>query len=312
VPRIDDWQATAASALRRISWFPGHTRLRRAANSWLLARGADPVVLAPLQDGAQIRVDLRTLTQRDVPYVGHYDRELVSLCSRLLPDRPTVLDVGANVGFYAVLLGAVARRSGGRVIAFEPLSTNVDRLRENLALNGLDDVVRVFAVGLSSSDGSASITLREDFSGGATTGNAAIVIDDGTDHRFRQETIQLRTLDGIREEAGVERVDLVKLDIEGHEDHFLEGARATLEASRPVILMEVNKPYYARRKVDLDAQLAQSLSVAYRGLRSERGRYRRWKVLESTSECQRVDNVFLVPEERCSEVLNTLNATARG
>src|SRR5206468_3262300 len=80
------------------------------------------------------------------------------------------------------------------------------------------------------------------------TGNAALVIDD-SDDRFDQLTVGLDTLDHQAAGLGLERIDVVKVDIEGHEDAFVIGGRSTLARSRPVIFMELNRAYFDQRQV---------------------------------------------------------------
>ena len=80
--------------------------------------------------------------------------------------------------------------------------------------------------------------------------------------REHRQKIQLETLDRIQEVAGV-RVDVIKVDIEGHEHKFLTGARATLERNRPAILMEANRPHYKRQGLDFDALIPTLLPRDY-------------------------------------------------
>ena len=100
----------------------------------------------------------------------------------------------------------------------------------------------------------SEITLREDFSEGAETGNAAIPTNDEFDEGFARVPIELTTLDIVWADQKFHppHIDMIKLDIEGHEDFFLRGAQATVDSQRPTILMEVNKPYYRARGVELN------------------------------------------------------------
>lgn len=296
-----------AGGLRAVPWLPGHRPIRRRINRTLLALGAEPIAIAPLQSGLKISVDLRTNMQRDVLYVGGYDERLLACCVRLLPSKPVVLDVGANIGLTLLPLAVAARERGGSAHGFEPVPANLDVLHKNVALNKLDSVIKVWPFGLSSEHGQAQISLREDFVSGGASGNASLVIAANESH-FATQTIELRTLDEVYESLGCDQIDFMKIDIEGHEDHFLRGAQKTLARHRPILMMEINKPYYARRNVDLDQELPPLLQ-GFKVLRSEGGHYRHWLEMTSVNECQRLDNVFVVPRDRCAEVLATLNAS---
>ena len=90
-------------------------------------------------------------------------------------------------------------------------------------------------------------------------------------------------------------VDLVKLDIEGHEDLCLQGGWDTMRRLRPTVLMEVNKPYYEARGVNLPERLSAVVPEDYLVYRRVK---RSWARIASVDECRPLDNVFLVPGER--------------
>lgn len=256
--------------------------------------------------GHHMWVDLRTRSQYYAYYSGVYDCAFVSRLMRLLPPQGCALDVGANVGFYTVALAQAARRVQGTLHAFEPVPANCDRLTRNLELNGVATALQLWRIGLSNEDRTARITLREDFKAGADTGNASIVIGEQADADFAQADIQLRRLDQFCADEAIERIDLIKADIEGHEDLLLEGGRASFERWRPILFMEVNKQYYAWRGVNLAARLKELLPDQYVTLKSEGGRGQRWFEIPNVDVCERLDNVFIVPREKLEQALRQL------
>jgi FkbM family methyltransferase len=298
---IDHTVGAVAALSRRSPHFRGLGRLYGLFNGLAVRAGAEPLAVAKMRDGSRIRVDLRTNTDLDAYYRGEYDPDLVTTLRHLIDPGGCLLDVGANIGFYAVAIGAHLRSmgAGGRVVAFEPLGTNYQRLRENLELNGLGDCCVTYDVGLSNRTEDAVITLREDFGRGADTGNAALPTEANFDRGFRTAPIRLARLDDIwqAQHGDLGKIDLIKIDIEGHEDYCLEGAQATLAVQRPAILMEVNKPYYRARGVTLDDRFMPLLPANYEIFRLAGGR---WMIVRSFGECSELDNVFLVPTERLS------------
>jgi FkbM family methyltransferase len=151
--------------------------------------------------------------------------------------RAVSLDVGANIGFYTVPLAIRAKAIGSRVVAVEPVASNAEWLRYNLALNGCMGVAEVLELALGKKFGEAEIVLADDFLAGGVVGNATI----GSRFygpQFSRATVQLDTLDRIWRSKP--RIDIIKLDIEGYETDFLEGGRETIAAHRPVLLIEVN------------------------------------------------------------------------
>lgn len=110
-------------------------------------------------------------------------------------------------------------------------------------------------VAVSDRAGVASLTLREDFVGGAETGNAAVEIAAGTDDGLVRISVPAVRLDDLLERpCGGPDVSVIKVDIEGHEDRFLAGCRRTLAHCRPVVFIEWNRVYYQRRGVDPDGR----------------------------------------------------------
>jgi FkbM family methyltransferase len=155
--------------------------------------------------------------------LGHVRRRLAR---RGGSGTPVVFDVGAHEGRYAL---AVRRAFEGRVsvFAFEPSPAAFERLARNVAS---DAAIRVFPFGLGRLD--EERTLHADRPGSGL----------GSVHRRRLdhlglrsdplEGVRLRRLDDVCAETGVERIDLLKLDVEGHELEALAGARRMLEEGR--------------------------------------------------------------------------------
>ena len=257
-----------------------------------------------MKGGYRLLLDARAQSQARALYSGEYDRQNIEIIGRLMRPGGMVIDVGANIGFYTVPLAARARELGGRVAAFEPLQQNFDRLSQNVALNRLDDAVVLHQLGLADRAGTATLTLREDFDEGASAGNAAILIEDGRDVSFQSVQIQIARLDEIWPVSA--RVDFIKVDVEGHEDLFLLGARATLIRFRPAIQVEVCRGYYSRRGMDLDRLLPSLMPQNYVIFRIRppsmhalmphlRGKLKKVSDLSTVPE---LTDVFLIPEER--------------
>ena len=279
--------------------FRGLGRCYRLLNDWLLRWGAEPVASVGMKDGTNMMVDLRTQTDIDAYYRGEYDRLLINGVRQILDLDSTFLDVGANIGYYTVSIGKFIRDSNraGRVVAFEPYHGNYCRLLENIQRNNLESVCHANPVGLSNRSGESRITLREDFSRGSGTGNAAIPTSEQFDQGFSKVPITLVTLDSIWiSQQGLQGIiDMIKLDIEGHEGFFLQGARNTIENHRPTLLMEVNKPYYIARGANIDSEVLPQLPQDYLIFKVQG---KQWTQINSLGACGMIDNVMFVPEEK--------------
>ena len=145
----------------------------------------------------------------------------------------TVLDVGAHHGFYSVL---ASKRVGstGQVVAFEPSPRERKKLRWHLRLNRCKNVqLERFALGNQA--GEAEMFLVE----GKETGCNSLRPPQVSEPT-RVVSVPLTTLDTYLCQQGIQRVDFLKLDVEGAELSVLKGAmELLLRHPRPVILAEV-------------------------------------------------------------------------
>jgi FkbM family methyltransferase len=150
-----------------------------------------------------------------------------SLARRIVNLGDTVIDVGANVGFW--LMG-VARRAGpGAVIhAFEAFPPNVERLRAHLELNGLT-WVHCHSVAVGAMPGEANFIMPPD--GNRGVGSLAC------GGEMSDIKVPVTTLDAFCREQGVSRVDMLKVDVEGAERLVFLGAQSLLSSRKPPIIM---------------------------------------------------------------------------
>ncbi len=160
---------------------------------------------------------------------GTFEPDEVALVREQLAHCDRLVDVGANIGFYACL----ARAAGRPVLAVEPLAANLQLLLANLTANGWDDA-EVVAAGLAARPGIADIF-------GADTGASLLGgwagLPDNTPLRQR---IALSTLDLVLAHRFPGERLLVKVDVEGAEFGLLQGAVATLDrAPAPRWLVEI-------------------------------------------------------------------------
>lgn len=155
---------------------------------------------------------------------GTYEAANTRAFARLVRPGDTVIDIGANFGWYTALF---ARWVGdrGRVLAFEPVPSLASLARRAIELNGVANIVDLETLALGASEGSLTLhTFAGLPLGHASTSDLGRA--DATEHRSRAST-----LDSVLEMQGIERVDFVKLDVEGSERDVLCGASSLL--SRP-------------------------------------------------------------------------------
>jgi FkbM family methyltransferase len=154
-----------------------------------------------------------------------YIRETeLRLAARLAKPGVRCIDVGANVGVYSYFM----RRAGARVHAFEPIPQLAEGLRRRF---GTSIEVHEYALSHSRRHAHIQAPLRGE---GPLYGYASL------EHAWSNAVVvgvETTTLDSF----GFADVRLVKVDVEGHELAVLEGARDTIAANRPALIIEAEE-----------------------------------------------------------------------
>jgi FkbM family methyltransferase len=163
--------------------------------------------------------------------LGHYEPDVMLAIRSLLPPDAVCIDGGANVGVLSLAMALYA--PAGRVYAFEPEAETFAYLCSNLALNGIKNVVPL-RLGLWDEPTKKSLY----FDGGGTAW-AARIADSGI-RSSAVETIDVISVDTWASEQRLDRLDLLKLDVEGAEPWALRGSVASIGRFRPILLIEFN------------------------------------------------------------------------
>jgi FkbM family methyltransferase len=128
--------------------------------------------------------------------------------ARVLPRGGGFVDIGANMGFFSLF----AAKRGADVVAIEPNPALAARLRANIGRNGFSRT-RIFECAVGVKDESLFLACGPDLGGGHIEGEQT-----SSPHRV---PIRVRPLLDVVNEAGLRRIDVLKIDIEGYEDRAL-------------------------------------------------------------------------------------------
>jgi FkbM family methyltransferase len=165
---------------------------------------------------------------------GTYEPGVVQGLEKLIQPGWTAIDVGANIGYFTLLMANLVGPHG-KVIAFEPLAENFKILKENIQLNGHANVV---AENLALMSRTERIELRS-ATPGAITWVASVKIDQNA--AVESQSAEAVTLDEYVETNGIAKVDFLKIDVEGAEASVLEGATNVLNKHKPILLIEMHE-----------------------------------------------------------------------
>lgn len=178
--------------------------------------------------GINYDLDLYELIDSTIYFEGVWEPETTKVIRKLASKGLTAIDVGANMGYYTLLM-AQAIGAGGMVIAFEPMTPAYARLQRNHRLNNLNNVV-LERKALSDFNGERLVVFPTSWR------------LDLQQKPLPPETVAYTTLDSyiLSHSALLRHVDLIKLDVDGNEYSVLAGAIATIKQFTPRIILEVN------------------------------------------------------------------------
>ena len=138
------------------------------------------------------------------------EAEELEMLRRILGDGGSFVDIGANVGYYALM---AAKAGATQVLAAEPNPELVDRFAGNIALNGYESRITILPVAIGDGDGTARLNLKQ-----GDTGGSSIVRDVAATQGI---DVPVRPLAALLAEHGMTAISAMKIDIEGMEDRAL-------------------------------------------------------------------------------------------
>lgn len=216
-------------------------------------------VVVRLAPGFQMALDLSEAAQREIFYFGTYERKESALLRRILRPGDVFWDVGANLGYYA-LLGAACVGPTGRVVAFEPFPPAWERLQKNLGLNAFGQVAS-FNAAVGGARGTATLFFEREVPDGVAT----FIRPERPSFSVVCNTL---SLDQFLHEQREPPPMAMKVDVEGWEKAVLDGARHLLAGpAAPMLLLEMEDAHLVRAgtsRREIEQALSRLGYIAYR------------------------------------------------
>lgn len=246
----------AAAQAKPPEWVHWLARLTRRCHpkgtDWLLRKIYPPGSARPVRsivdydDGLLFHVDTRSFLEWYIFMYGAFRPRVSELLNRMLKPGQVAIDIGANVGMHSIVM---ANRVGptGKVVVFEPDPHPLGRLRQNLALNGLDWVETVQAA-VSARSETRTFYLHDESIGNFA--NASLVAANvGKDTPTME--MQVVALDEWLAAHPLPRIDVIKLLAQGEEWNALQGMKGAIERHRPKIFFLYEPSYWHRQDLEL-------------------------------------------------------------
>jgi FkbM family methyltransferase len=190
------------------------------------------VIIADYDKTLKIKLSLRDWIQQQIYFFEFYDERGIRYIKSQLMEGDIFIDVGSNIGAYS-LIAAKLVGDKGQVIAFEPVHQVRNRLIENSALNQLRQLrVEPLAVFDKNTELMLHISSQENF--GMSSMHAHDEVSGLT------QLAQTVRLDDYVNKHFMNKIDMIKLDIEGAELFALNGMKSTLKRLKPLVLIEIS------------------------------------------------------------------------
>lgn len=185
-------------------------------------------------NGLRFECDLRDHIQQKIYFYGAYEPIEVSLLLSMLGPGDVVVDAGANIGFYTLMMAKKVGASGA-VHSFEPVASNFKVLGRHVLLNDSPSQIFLNEKALWNESKTLEFKIDANFEfnpGGYSSGKV--------ENPVSIVSCPAVTLADYFAATNINRLDAIKMDIEGAELFALQGAKALLEKFHPTILLEIS------------------------------------------------------------------------
>ena len=213
----------------------GAEKLMRALHSRIRMRHYGKVVTKMI-DGVTYELDLSENIDSHLYFDGFYEKLTTEALNRYVTPDMIVMEVGANIGAHTLSIAQTLRHGNGKLYSFEPTNYAFGKLRRNLSLNDFQNVV-IERIALS------DVNQRQEIHRASTPETMPFKASwDKRSHGPKSQTtdeIQFVRLDDYVKENGINRMDFLKIDVDGYELRVIRGGLETLTTLRPTIIIEL-------------------------------------------------------------------------
>lgn len=223
---------------RLTRFYPLYSGSGRFANNKLIRKitGDSKELVWTRVPGGMVRAPLNDYIGRTVFYIGDLDPKITWICSQLVKEGDTVIDIGAHIGIVTLWLSALVGKSG-KVLSFEPNPELIELLKETIDYNLISNVT-IHPVALGAIRSSLELRVPKFYTGAASLIRNRELIDCDVFN------VPVHTLSEIVTNENIKSIRLIKIDVEGYEADVLHGGRDVLENIKPeVIIFEANDVY---------------------------------------------------------------------
>lgn len=227
--------------LSNLSWFtrkipiiPGLAKVSQPLiNAISRKRVSEWVVIDDYQSDVKICIDRFSYMGSNLYWLGYHHWREIKYLRRFLQPEMVFVDIGANVGEFT--LAAAKLLPHGRVLSFEPHPNIYSYLGRSVELNNFSNV-KLYNLALGKEDGALELYGPSD-----EHNEGMYSLIKGAVRSEVVTTVPIQTLDQVVERESLDRLDFIKIDVEGAELFVLQGGAITLERYKPALLIEFSE-----------------------------------------------------------------------
>jgi FkbM family methyltransferase len=218
-------------------------------------------ILTKIFSGIKMYLDPRDLSV--APHIaldGIWEQQVTRAWLAVLNKNDTVLDIGANFGYFGLLAGQFANREKSKIVLFEANKNLIPYIDKSVSINWLSQQIKVENLAVSDQNGEVQLNVLKDFIGSSSL-QSVEELDSYLHDRVHfelaeKQTIRSTTIDSYCKTNNISELNLIKMDIEGHEEKAYKGMRKVLSNSKNVTLfLEFTKLSYENPKKFYDTML---------------------------------------------------------
>jgi len=197
-------------------------------------------LILKLKNNVNFEWDLRKPNSFLIATSDNYEKLERSLIEKILKPGDTVFDIGANFGYFTVLMKRFCPDIC--LYSFEPIRTTYATLLRNLKHNQLDDV-KAYNFGFSNEQAMVTFYIPEQL--GDAWASMGTGVKTVFNYKLNKEICQVQKIDDFVVENSIEKIDFIKCDVEGAEKLIVEGGMQTLKNHQPTIMLEIGNMWTA-------------------------------------------------------------------
>ncbi|MGN6531722.1 MAG: FkbM family methyltransferase [Ginsengibacter sp.] len=239
-------------SLRRYTMrYPSNKLREKIRNNWRKIC-VDEEIKIPVKHGFWMNVSPKDYATYGIYFFGNYDPSMTSVFKHLVMPGDTVWDIGTERGWFTLLMASIVGEKG-RVDSFEAFPPTVEKLKANINLNNFN-WVHVKGCAVSNTNSSMWFVPPSNH----VTHNVSFLQDcNGVGYltnSFQPGCIEVKTicLDDYYQRERIQKVSLIKIDIEGAEVSALKGAKKLIEKDKPVLAVEFNRQTAMRANCSIE------------------------------------------------------------